>query len=648
MKKIYNNLFILFLLSLFAVACDDGGEEIVNLTNDERNITVSGISPATGYAGEELTINGTDFGVSKELAKVFIGQDIAEILSCEDNQIIVKVPEDATTGKISIKILDKEIKSDHLYTVLGKPSVTSIEPLQAFVGDQISFIGTNFGENKALIKAVFDGMEEPAKVISCENEKIVIEVPEGAASGYIKLQISQQKVNTPDEFTVLERATFTGLSPESGYRKSQVTLTGTNFGTDKSTITVLFGEKQATVVSCTNEEIVVTVPEDAEVGENVVTVKTSYETIETTQTFTVLPTPVVSTVSPANGYVGTEIVIAGNNFDTNTSNIAVLFGEASAEIISSTVNEIKLKVPAPSGGIFGEVDLILTVSGMEIYKGKFTINNSPVVSSAKSNNALNEELIQAGDVVTINGTELASSSVKVFIDGIEATKTAESATEIKVTVPSGVTNGKITLQFGGIPVAVEGGELTLLQDGTDITQYVLKNSRKPFADAEGTRSGNFASPADWIINEAALNCKKSTGAGLQGVGANALLSVQAGWDFNNMSNGKIYQEISLPAGKYEFTLDVAECGTNRGRFAVYFVVAKGFDAIPEIIVNTWVLSSTENVLGSYRITDNKSAHQKTLNTITLTENTQLSVGLVAQLTEQGWVKLSAISVKWKK
>lgn len=257
-------------------------------------------------------------------------------------------------------------------------------------------------------------------------------------------------------------------------------------------------------------------------------------------------------------------------------------------------------------------------------------------------------MVIAGDEVTIAGVGLASSAVKVYFGSKEATPVSITETEVKVIVPNDINDGNITLKFDGIPTVVDGGKLQLLENGLDITKYVLQNSVQPFIDAEGSRSGNYATPASWTLNSAAFNCTKVPSAsGIQGTGNASLLSVQAGWDFGSMDNGKIYQDINLPKGNYQFTLDVSECGNSSGRFAVYFVVAKGVNSIPNIVLNTWVLENTDNVLGSYRITDNKTAHHKDLDVISLNEKTQLSVGLVAQLTNQGWVKLSAIKVIWK-
>lgn len=642
------NIYLSFLL-LFAgisfTSCDGDGGEIVNMVYPDRQIKITGISPEEGYVGEPFHINGADFGISKELVKVFIGDVPAEVVSCEDEKIIVLVPEEATTGKISLSILDSKVESEFTYTVKGKPSVTAIQPPFGFVGDEISILGANFGTNKSLVRVLFAGSEEPANIVSCDDDKIVVEIPENAISGKISLQISQQKINMPEEFVLLERAQFLSIEPQKGYRGAKVTLKGTNFGADKEKTQVMFGELAATIVSSTNEEIVVVVPADATLGDNVVSLKTPYEEVENTHLFEVLPTPQFVSV-PSSGYMGTEITITGSHFSDNAEEVKVLFDGTEGEIIACSPDALTVKVPMmESEG--SEVDLSILMLGSEVYNGVFMIHNSPVVSSVTSNNALNEQLVRGGDLITIEGKQFASSTVKVFIGEKEVSPRMVSDQKIEVIAPDEIASGRVTLQFEGIP-AITAGELTVLSDGTDITQYVLKNSRQPFADAEGTRAGKYASPADWIVNEAALNCKKAPGAGLQGEGESALLSVQAGWDFNNMVNGKIYQKTPvLPKGRYEFSLDVKECGSNRGRFAVFFTVMKGDNMIPDIIVDEWELASLDNVLASYRISDNRTAHSKVMDIVDLNEDTPLTVGLVAQLTDQGWVKLSSIKVTWR-
>ena len=145
-------------MSLFIwTSCDKGGEEIVDLKYEGRAVSVSSISPVAGYIGEELTINGKQFGVSPELMKVFIGEDETEIVSCSEERLVVKVPEGATSGKIILNLLGNTYVSELTYEVLGQPSVTAISPEMGFPDDEITIVGNNLGSTLSAVKLVFTG-----------------------------------------------------------------------------------------------------------------------------------------------------------------------------------------------------------------------------------------------------------------------------------------------------------------------------------------------------------------------------------------------------------------------------------------------------------------------------------------------------------
>ena len=250
MKKVYYSLFL--LLSLFIwTSCDKGGEEIVDLKYEGRAVSVSSISPVAGYIGEELTINGKQFGVSPELMKVFIGEDETKIISCSEERLVVKVPEGATSGKIILNLLGNTYVSELTYEVLGQPSVTAISPEMGFPDDEITIIGNNLGSTLSAVKLVFTGTKETAQVVSCENTKIVVKVPSKAVTGPVDLTISKQHVNTPlsgesGEFTVLQHASFTGMSAASGYRGATITLKGEGFvGTEEKPVKVYLATRKS-------------------------------------------------------------------------------------------------------------------------------------------------------------------------------------------------------------------------------------------------------------------------------------------------------------------------------------------------------------------------------------------------------------------
>lgn len=574
MKKIYESLFLLlFLTPLAMTSCDDGGEEIVDLKYEGRNITVTGINPPSGYAGETLEILGKDFGVSPEQAKVFIGNTSVKIVSYEDTKIIVEVPTQGTRGKVAVEILGNKVVSELVYDVLGNLGVESIEPPYGFIGDQIVFKGHDFGTVASLVKVRFAGTEEDTEVYECQNEKILVVVPKDAVTGPIKLQISKQEdINMPEDFTVLAHADFDELPWKSGYRGSRITLKGKNFvgkmangavgGTDG--IKVFFEKIEAQIVSCTDTEIVVIVPESVEEGENVISIETPYEKVSMTRKFTILPTPTINKISATEGYVGAVITFTGENLPMEGDHIEVMFGESKAEVVSSSETELKVKVPAPAGN-FGEMLMTLTISGLQIDSRTFTINETPVITSITSG-----KLVKIGSVVVISGERLEKVALeKVTIGGIEATVNSKSDTEIEVIVPEGFKSGKVALTFEGIPLDVESDtELVLISAGENITDYVLQNYREPI---KGTGSGEWQLPAVWKMNEVV----KGAVVGMQGT----VISFQRGWGKNTwLHNAKMWQVAQLPAGKYKLQAVCSATNVSNKDAAknfAYILVAKG-------------------------------------------------------------------------
>ncbi len=657
MKKIYYSLFL--LLSLFIwTSCDKGGEEIVDLKYEGRAVSVSSISPVAGYIGEELTINGEQFGVSPELMKVFIGENQTEIISCSEERLVVKVPEGATTGKVILNLLGDTYVSGLTYEVLGKPSVTEISPIMAFPGDEITIIGKNLGSTLSAVKLVFTGTKETAQVVSCENTKIVVKVPAKATTGPVDLTISKQHVNTPlsgesGKFTVLQHASFTGVSAESGYRGAKVTLKGEGFiGTGEKPLKVYFGDVEAEVVSSTDTEIVIIVPEEATTGDNGMMVETAYELIEAVYVFNVLPSPKITGVSSNEEYIGAEVTITGENFPEEAGNVKVSFGGGEAVVVSNSRTGLVVKVPAPEGGVYGEVDLTVSVSDVTFYTGKFTVKETPYIISVASANLLSDKLVRIGDEITVTGRGLTSDAV-VTVGGIKVEPEFINNTEFKATIPSGFTGGAVVLTFKEISIPiVSDDELVLLTEGLDVTECVLQNYKQPFTPVEGTTYKGMSAPLGWSCNEP----YKDRGMILNN--GNTYLQCQSGWDEGKKENGKLYQVKTLPKGKYKFVLDIAEVFFNNGRFTIHFLVTKGNNTFPDYVreENTgagkhWVYDDpnhivlAESLLSNLRISLGTTP-QKVEVEFELTETTEITMGFLTMLGGQGGMKVSAISTVW--
>src|SRR6267143_219820 len=107
---------------------------------------------------------------------------------------------------------------------------------------------------------------------------------------------------------------ITSLSPTSGAVGASVTITGTNFGTTQGTSTVTFNGTTATAITSWNATtITATVPTGATTG-NVVVHAGGVNS--NGSSFTIVPAPSITNLSPTTGAVASSVTITGTNFGT--------------------------------------------------------------------------------------------------------------------------------------------------------------------------------------------------------------------------------------------------------------------------------------------------------------------------------------------
>lgn len=182
--------------------------------------------------------------------------------------------------------------------------------------------------------------------------------------GLSVLLFSCEKDGKKQEFYYPE-PTVHGIYPTSGYTLSQVAISGENFGERLEPVSVFFGDKEAEIVSCKNNRIVVVVPKDA-VSSEVMLKVWQYE-FDNVGKFTVMSKPTITSVSSSNeesalfAAEGDVITITGISFGTEKENVMVKIGTKTAEIISVQDEEIQVKAPAGYG--LGTVSL--TIKGYE-------------------------------------------------------------------------------------------------------------------------------------------------------------------------------------------------------------------------------------------------------------------------------------------
>lgn len=373
-------------------------------------------------------------------------------------------------------------------------------------------------------------------------------------------------------------ATVTSILPQRGVVGTLVTINGTNFGASKELVKVYFTgiENEVTLIKCEDKELQVQVPEGAQTGP--LTVKVMEQTIVTDMEFQVIPDPEMTGISIQKGYAGDELKVTGNYFGTTIEDVKLYSiidddEEVEFEITACTETEITAKIPPVT--VFGKYQINLSILGRSASNVlDFEFLEQAAITSIKSNNVLSEQFAFEGDVITISGTGFGESSeeVEVVLGAVEATVTNCTKTKIEATVPAGFTGGKVSVTRNG-RTAESTAELHILDADTDISEYVLKNYKQPFnvdnnfIKTVGDQNiSNWSTPADWIITDNVKSLIYSDSFNYGGLAfdntENSFLCMQYSTSWagpkTQIKEGKMYQVVKLPKGKYKFVVNFKE------------------------------------------------------------------------------------------
>lgn len=158
--------------------------------------------------------------------------------------------------------------------VYPAPEVSGYSPAEGYVKSRVAILGHNFGDRAEAVKVSFGGILAD-NVLSCNNNCVVVEVPEEAMSGDITLQVWTNSV-TVGNYEIWPSPVVSEMVTQSGstiIRPGEtVTIKGTGFGTAKEDVLVKFGGVNAEVTKWSETEIQTVAPENFPTGEVVIVV----------------------------------------------------------------------------------------------------------------------------------------------------------------------------------------------------------------------------------------------------------------------------------------------------------------------------------------------------------------------------------------
>lgn len=222
----------------------------------------------------------------------------------------------------------------------------------------------------------------------------------------------------------------------TGGKGTKVRINGSGFEEIAAGNYVDFNGKQALVQEAAADHLIVIAPDDVKTGPLSVTINNQKTT---GPVFTVVPLPVIQTVSPLSGPAGSVMTITGTTFSAikDENKVSINGKEVSVTSVTSTV--ITLTLPGGTGS--GKV--VLSVNDQVVQGPDFKDQNLGI-SKLSPDNGL------AGTEVTITGSgfSAAASGNVVTFNGVKAVVKNASENTLTVIAPEGLSTGLVQVVNG--------------------------------------------------------------------------------------------------------------------------------------------------------------------------------------------------------
>ena len=326
-------------------------------------------TPTSAATGTTVTISGQNFTGT---TAVSFGGVAATSFTIVNANTITAVVANGATGNVTVT---NAFGSTQItgFTYIPPPVISSYSPTSAGTGATVVISGSNFNN----VTSVKFGTSNAASY-NVINSTTINAVVGGGATGAVSVTAIGGTASLAG-FIYIPPPTVTSFNPVTTGAGATVTITGTNFN---GATAVTFGGIAAASFNVVNSTTITAVVGTG--GTGPVFVVTPAGT-GGAPGFDYATIPVINSVSPLTGPVGTTVTIGGANFGPGVSSNAVYFGSIKGNIISATANTITVTVPA--GAINRPItvsSLTSSLSGTSEYSFKITFPGDPNAFDANS------------------------------------------------------------------------------------------------------------------------------------------------------------------------------------------------------------------------------------------------------------------------
>ena len=391
-------------------------------------VLVTAVNPTSGLPGTQIQISGSGFGTTQGTVTIN-GWNVTT--SAWSNSLITgTVPSSATSGAVKVTVGSSTSNTTINFTVLA-PVITGISPSNGVAGTQVQVTGSGFGSTQGTSNFSFNGVN--ATIVTWSDTSITATVPASATSGRVWVAEGSLFSNTNLNFTVPDPK-IVSITPTSGVVGTQVTINGSGFRSSQGSNSVLFNGSSVSVVSWSDTQIVANVSAGVKTGP----VKITGSIASNQDVVFTMPNPVVNSLSPSTGPMGTSVQIMGSGFGASQGSSTITFNNVAATATAWSNTSITATVPstATSGVV------AVTVGGVT---SPSTVSFSVPLPHVSS---VTPSVGTAGTQITVTGSGFHATQGPgnvFFNNGVTATIISWSDTQIVATVPVGATAGAMTV-----------------------------------------------------------------------------------------------------------------------------------------------------------------------------------------------------------
>jgi RHS repeat-associated protein len=317
--------------------------------------------------------------------------------------------------------------------------VVSTSPASGPVGTQVQIYGSGFGTTQGSSTITFF-YRVSATVTSWSDSQITATVPSAAVTGPVTVTVGAVASNSNIYFTV-PGPVVTSVSPTSGVVGTQITIAGSGFQATKGSSYVLIngGGGSPTITSWSDTQIIATVPAAVTTGPVTVTVNNVASNPDVIFT---LPDPIVASLSPSTGPVGTQVEVNGSGFGTTQGTSTININSTGLNV--TTWSNTQISASIPSNAITGPVQVGVggVNSNSNIY---FTVPAPQITSISPATGTANTQVTISG-----SGFQATKGSNTVQFNGQTPSVSSWSDSAIVATVASGTTTGPVVVTVNAV------------------------------------------------------------------------------------------------------------------------------------------------------------------------------------------------------